>query len=215
MNHEDANKILPQILGKETFKEMLDKNVDIADKKLGENHSAVFGIIMSHFNNMVVLYMAILMSEGYSIKEIERTLRSNYRDYIFQDSLEDFYIDYKKYIDKIILYINKRREGKMNDESIEKLMKRILGEKDFTRLASIALEEYKDTNMKISEFQNILNYYLSIIFAMGITDTELFGKNLNINLKKRKIKKNLGEIREEYKEFIEKVRTWKDKHKKK
>ena len=103
----------------------------------------------------------------------------------------------------------------MNDESIEKLMKRILGEKDFTRLASIALEEYKDTNMKISEFQNILNYYLSIIFAMGITDTELFGKNLNINLKKRKIKKNLGEIREEYKEFIEKVKTWKDKHKKK
>ena len=54
VNSRVTNKILKEILGKEEFKELLDYHVEIADRYLGTNHSAILGICYSYSNNMVI-----------------------------------------------------------------------------------------------------------------------------------------------------------------
>lgn len=103
-----SNKILKKILGKKVFKELLNYHVEIADKYLGENHSAILGILYSNFNNMVILYTSIFLSKGNTLKEIETSFKENYKNRIMQNSLEDFYFDYKKYIEQVANNLKKR-----------------------------------------------------------------------------------------------------------
>ena len=108
-----ANKLLKDILGKKVFKELLNYHVEIADKYLGENHSAILGILYSNFNNMVILYISSLLSKGNTLKEIETSFKENYKNRIMQNSIEDFYSDYKKYIELVVKELKKRKgEGK-------------------------------------------------------------------------------------------------------
>lgn len=113
VDSEVANKLLKEILGKKVFKELLNYHVEIADKYLGENHSAILGILYSNFNNMVILYISSLLSKGKTLKEIETSFKENYKNRIMQNSIEDFYSDYKKYIELVVKELKKRKgEGK-------------------------------------------------------------------------------------------------------
>ena len=108
VNSRLTNKILKEILGKEEFKELLDYHVEIADRYLGTNHSAILGIFYSYFNNMVILYISSLLSKGKTLKEIETSFKENYKNRIMQNSIEDFYLDYKKYIEQVVNNLKKR-----------------------------------------------------------------------------------------------------------
>ena len=113
VNSEIANKLLKEILGKKVFKELLNYHVEIADKYLGENHSAILGILYSNFNNMVILYTSIFLSKGNTLKEIEKSFRETYKERFMQNSIEEFYSDYKKYIELVVKELKKRKgEGK-------------------------------------------------------------------------------------------------------
>ena len=103
-----SNKILKEILGKEVFKELLDYHVEIADKYLGKNHSAILGIIYSNFNNMVILYISVFLSKGNTLKEIEKTFKETYKENFLQNSIEEFYSDYRKYIELVVKDLKKR-----------------------------------------------------------------------------------------------------------
>lgn len=108
-----ANKLLKEILGKKVFKELLNYHVEVADKYLGENHSAILGILYSNFNNMVILYTSIFLSKGNTLKEIETSFRETYKERFMQNSIEEFYSDYKKYIELVVKELKKRKgEGK-------------------------------------------------------------------------------------------------------
>lgn len=108
VNSRTTNKILKEILGKEVFKELLDYHVEIADRYLGTNHSAILGIIYSNFNNMVILYISAFLSKGKTLKEIETSCKENYKENFLQNSIEDFYLDYKKYIEQVDKVLKKR-----------------------------------------------------------------------------------------------------------
>lgn len=108
VNSRTTNKILKEILGKEAFKELLDYHVEIADRYLGTNHSAILGICYSYFNNMVILYISAFLSKGKTLKEIETSFKENYKNRIMQNSIEDFYFDYKKYIEQVVNNLKKR-----------------------------------------------------------------------------------------------------------
>ena len=113
VNSRTTNKILKEILGKEAFKELLDYHVEIADRYLGTNHSAILGICYSYFNNMVILYISVLLSKGKTLKEIETSFRETYKERFMQNSIEEFYSDYKKYIELVVKELKKRKgEGK-------------------------------------------------------------------------------------------------------
>ena len=113
VNSRTTNKILKEILGKEVFKELLDYHVEIANRYLGTNHSAILGIIYSNFNNMVILYTSIFLSKGNTLKEIETSFRETYKERFMQNSIEEFYSDYKKYIELVVKELKKRKgEGK-------------------------------------------------------------------------------------------------------
>ncbi len=113
VDSEVANKLLKEILGKKVFKELLNYHVEIADRYLGTNHSAILGILYSNFNNMVILYISSLLSKGKTLKEIETSFKENYKNRIMQNSIEDFYSDYKKYIELVVKELKKRKgEGK-------------------------------------------------------------------------------------------------------
>lgn len=108
-----ANKILNKILGKKVFRDLLDYHVEIVDKYLGKNHTAILGIIYSNFNNMVILYTSIFLSKGNTLKEIEKSFRETYKERFMQNSIEEFYSDYKKYIELVVKELKKRKgEGK-------------------------------------------------------------------------------------------------------
>lgn len=110
-----ANKILNKILGKKVFRDLLDYHVEIVDKYLGKNHTAILGIIYSNFNNMVILYTSIFLSKGNTLKEIEKTFKENYKENFLQNSIEDFYLDYKEYIKLVVKDLKKRnREDKQS-----------------------------------------------------------------------------------------------------
>ena len=115
VDSEVANKLLKEILGKKVFKELLNYHVEIADKYLGENHSAILGILYSNFNNMVILYISVFLSKGNTLKEIEKTFKENYKENFLQNSIEDFYLDYKEYIKLVVKDLKKRnREDKQS-----------------------------------------------------------------------------------------------------
>ena len=108
-----TNKILSKILGKKVFRDLLDYHVEIVDKYLGKNHSAILGILYSNFNNMVILYTSIFLSKGNTLKEIETSFRETYKERFMQNSIEEFYSDYKKYIELVVKELKKRKgEGK-------------------------------------------------------------------------------------------------------
>lgn len=110
-----ANKLLKEILGKKVFKELLNYHVEIADKYLGENYSAILGILYSNFNNMVILYISVFLSKGNTLKEIETSFRETYKERFMQNSIEDFYLDYKEYIKLVVKELKKRnREDKQS-----------------------------------------------------------------------------------------------------
>ena len=113
VDFEVANKLLKEILEKKVFKELLNYHVEIADKYLGKNHSAILGILYSNFNNMVILYTSIFLSKGNTLKEIETSFRETYKERFMQNSIEEFYSDYKKYIELVVKELKKRKgEGK-------------------------------------------------------------------------------------------------------
>ena len=103
-----ANKLLKEILGKKVFKELLNYHVEIADRYLGTNHSAILGICYSYFNNMVILYISSLLSKGKTLKEIETSFKETYKERFMQNSIEEFFSDYKKYIEQVVNNLKKR-----------------------------------------------------------------------------------------------------------
>ena len=64
---------------------------------------------------MVILYISVFLSKGNTLKEIETSFRETYKERFMQNSIEDFYLDYKEYIKLVVKELKKRnREDKQS-----------------------------------------------------------------------------------------------------
>ena len=110
MDSYKCNIILKGILGRKIFHELLDYTVDTLDEIIGDDHSVIFGIVASNVINMLIVYLGFFMADNISIKTVEKIFSDNYKVFVPQKNLYDFYIHYKKYIDIVKDYMIKNNQ---------------------------------------------------------------------------------------------------------
>lgn len=105
MDRWQVAKILKQILGRKRMAKLLDYITDELDKFLGKEHNVFIGIIFMDYYKEIILKMGLYMGKGYKFSNFSKLLPLMYKSKILYNSLEEFYITYKEYIDIIKEYV--------------------------------------------------------------------------------------------------------------
>lgn len=73
-----------------------------------ENYSILMGVTILNFSNTLILYLGIFLTKNNKLKMFEKMINPNYKNYIVQKSIEEFYETYKEYIEIVKNYISGR-----------------------------------------------------------------------------------------------------------